>query len=246
MNIKVYVGYDPRDHDAYRVCEYTLKLHASGPVEVIPLKDWELRASGHYWRSYRVDERGQMWDDRDNKPFSTQFSFTRFAVPLMEKNSQDWVIFCDADMMFRDDIYKVLDEVDTKALYCVQHQHQPTEKVKMDGVLQSKYSRKNWSSFMVMKPSRITNMTPFALNNWDGSSLHGLRWVDDGMIGALDKRWNMLVGYDEIDNPANVHFTLGTPDMSHYTPSQWDGEWWDNLDRLNKGIRDETPPSLRD
>ena len=230
--MKVYIGYDPRDHDAYKVCAHTILEH-SPDAEIVPLKDWELRAQGAYWRSYKVDERGQMWDDRDGRPFSTQFSFTRFAVPILERKTSDWVLFCDADMMFKRDINTLLDEVDSsKALYCVQHNHQPTEAVKMDGVLQTSYNRKNWSSFMLMRPSALTGMTPFVLNNWEGSRLHGLTWVDNEMIGALDPRWNHLVGYDdEVIDPYNVHFTLGTPDMSHYTASRFDGEWWDALDR---------------
>ena len=60
--LKVFVGWDQRDIDAYEVCKKTLLDHASIPVEVIPIKEWEVRQQGVYWRAYHVDRDGQMWD----------------------------------------------------------------------------------------------------------------------------------------------------------------------------------------
>ena len=40
--MKVFVGYDPREDIAYRVCEYSIKARSVG-VEVIPLKQSQLR-----------------------------------------------------------------------------------------------------------------------------------------------------------------------------------------------------------
>ena len=102
--IRCYVGYDPRDDNAYKVCTRSLRKNASVPVEIIPLYDWELRKKGIYYRGYRMDGSGQMYDDKDNRPFSTQFSFTRFTVPLLEDYGSEWVMFMDADMMWRSDI----------------------------------------------------------------------------------------------------------------------------------------------
>ena len=238
--MKIFIGYDPRDHDAYRVCEQTIRENTSRPVEIIPLKEWELRSKGVYWRSYHVDVTGQMWDDKDGRPFSTQFSFTRFAVPILMDYADEWVLFCDADMMFRTDVHYLFDEIEhSKSLYCVQHNHKPTEAIKMDGVKQTSYNKKNWSSFMFMRPAGLRGMTPFVLNNWSGSALHGLTWCDAERIGSLDPRWNHLVGYDEPEDHYNTHFTLGTPDMKHHADSEWDGEWWDALDRANKGVLNE-------
>jgi hypothetical protein len=39
--LRVYIGWDQRDALAYEVCERSLRKNASGPVEVIALKDWE-------------------------------------------------------------------------------------------------------------------------------------------------------------------------------------------------------------
>jgi lipopolysaccharide biosynthesis glycosyltransferase len=239
--MKVYIGYDPRDDDAYKVAVQSILENTSAKVDIIPLKDWELRKKGVYWRPYRVDEKGQMWDEKDGKPFSTQFSFTRFAVPILEDYSDEWVLFIDADMMFRDDIEKLFAEADDKyGVMCVKHNQDAKERLKMDGVLQTQYNRKNWSSVMLMKPSKCRALTPYALNNWTGSQLHGLLFLDgDELIGALPPTWNFLAGYDDPSrNPKNVHFTLGSPDMVQFNAvvTPWDGEWWDCLDRANKGI----------
>ena len=65
--VRVYIGWDQRGALAFEVCRHTLLEHASIPLEIVALKDWELRARGLYWRPYQVDERGQMWDARDGK-----------------------------------------------------------------------------------------------------------------------------------------------------------------------------------
>lgn len=241
--MRVYIGYDPRDHLAYRVAEHTIKERASIDIEVLPLKDWELRQKRIYWRGYRVDASGQMWDDIDGKPFSSQFSFTRFAVPALEEYGDDWVLFMDADMMIRGDIAEVLDlagEAEGRpAVMCVKHNHQPSEGRKMDGVIQAAYNKKNWSSFMLMKPNRCHDLSLYALNNYGGGTLHGMVWAERGAIGELPPEWNHLAGYDAPGGePKNVHFTLGTPDMDgpHSPKTEWDAEWWDALDRARKGI----------
>ena len=35
--IRCYVGYDPRDDNAYKVCTRSLRKNASVPVEIVPL-----------------------------------------------------------------------------------------------------------------------------------------------------------------------------------------------------------------
>lgn len=213
--LKVFVGWDQRDALAYRVCEKSILDHASIPVEIIPLKDWELRHRGCYWRPYNVDERGQMWDGRDGRPFSTNFAFTRFCVPWLCDYKNEWVVFCDADMLWQADVAELLTLRDEKmAVMCVQHDHRPPEVSKMDGVMQVVYSRKNWSSMMVMNPSRCNALTPYAVNNQSGAWLHKMLWVDDGDIGNLPEEWNWLEGWSSPDlEPKVIHYTRGTPDM---------------------------------
>ena len=79
--IRCNVGYDPRDDNAFMVCIRSLRKNASVPVEIIPLYDWELRKKGIYYRGYRMDGSGQMYDDKDNRPFSTQFPLPGLPFP---------------------------------------------------------------------------------------------------------------------------------------------------------------------
>jgi hypothetical protein len=230
--VDVYIGWDQRDALAYRVCEASILEHASVPVNIIPLKDWELRGKGCYWRAYHVDEKGQMWDDRDDKPFSTNFSFTRFCVPWLSDYRDELVVFCDADMLWRADIAELLTAVDKDAaVSCVKHDHRPMEKKKMDGVLQTVYSRKNWSSVMVMNPMKCANLTPYAINNQTGSWLHSFCWVRDEEIGEIPEEWNFLEGWSPPDLTAKViHYTRGTPDMDPNV--DYAAPWWDAASKL--------------
>lgn len=226
--VRCFIGWDQRDALAFQICEASLKRHASIPVEVIALKDWELRASGNYWRPYNVDERGQMWDERDGKPFSTNFSFTRFMVPLLEDYGDERVIFCDPDMLWRGDVGELLELSGDADLACVKHDHQPEEAEKMTHNIQTRYWRKNWSSLMVMKPSACRALTRYAVNNQTGAWLHGMHWIGDERIGSLPVEWNWLEGWSdpEID-PKIVHFTRGTPDMAGYEKVPFADEYWD-------------------
>ena len=235
--IRCYVGYDPRDDNAYKVCTRSLRKNASVPVEIIPLYDWELRKKGIYYRGYRMDGSGQMYDDKDNRPFSTQFSFTRFTVPLLEDYGSEWVMFMDADMMWRSDIAELWDLIDRdKGLMCVHHNQEVKEKTKMDGVIQgpNTHGRKNWSSLMLINPDKSRDLTIYCANNMTGEWLHSLVWMREEDIGELPEEWNYLVGYSNPDiNPKIVHHTLGTPDMRMKCSTEYQEEWWSYLD--NKG-----------
>ena len=229
---RIFVGWDQRDALAYRVCEKSILDNATLPVEITPLKEWELRQKGCYWRPYRVDEKGQMWDDRDGRPFSTNFSFTRFCVPWLMDYKDEWVVFCDADMLWRADIAELMTYTDEKnAVICVKHDYRPKEQHKMDGVLQTTYQRKNWSSLMLMNPSRCKTLSAYAVNNMTGTWLHSMCWADEDRIGGLHESWNWLSGWasPEID-PKVIHYTLGTPDMAPNVDRA--SLWWDVASQL--------------
>lgn len=232
--IDIYIGYDIRDDRAFRVCESSLQLKASEPVRIHPLKDHECRRKHGYARPYRVEANGQMYDGVDHKPFSTQFSFTRFLVPYIAGYVDDLVVFCDADMLWRDDVYDLIrfcEDDKKRAVWCVRHEHNPAEAVKMDGVLQTQYRRKNWSSLVVWNPSRNPELTPDIVNHADGSWLHQFAWLEDEDIGHLPEFWNWLEGYsDPRIEPSIVHYTRGTPDMPGYENTaywqEWQKAWW--------------------
>ncbi len=225
--LRVYVGWDPRDALAYEVCVRSLKRHASIPVEVIPLKDWQLRRRRLYWRAYRIDGDGQMWDQRSGRPISTAFSLTRFCVPALQGYEGGWVLFSDPDMLWRADVAELVGLAqDDKALMCVKHDHRPDQATKMDGVLQTAYARKNWSSLMLINAWRNRGLTKYRINNASKEWLHRLCWLEDKEIGGLPEAWNWLEGWSapEID-PKAVHFTRGTPDMPGHEDSAYADAW---------------------
>lgn len=226
--MKIYIGYDPRDDLAYKVAETSLRKYSSIDLIINKISEPILRKKGCYWRTGWWDHNGQMFDNVDKQPFSTQFSFSRFGVPYLEEYGDEWVMFTDPDTMWRTDIAELVKLIDpTKAVMCVHHNQQVTEKTKMDNVIQSAntHGRKNWSSVMLLKPSQCNLLTTYALNNMSGSWLHGMLWVQDEMIGSIPEEWNYLVGHSnpKID-PKLCHFTYGTPDIVQVP--EYEDEWW--------------------
>lgn len=232
--LKIYTGWDPRDELAYRACVSSLLKHSTIPLRITPLKDYELRRHNIYSRAYFVERRGQMIDRNDSRPFSTQFSFTRFGIPLIDK-SDDWVIFCDADFLWRADVAELVEYFDdSKKLMCVQHDYRPEEITKFDGMSQKKYNRKNWSSLMAFRPARLP-ITKALLNGASGKFLHAFGWLEDEEIGGLPEEWNWLEGWSpDSVIPKVVHYTRGTPDMNGRLP--YDEEWWAAVNEWHPGM----------
>jgi len=231
--VRVYVGWDQRDAQALKVCCQSLMDHASVPVDIIPLTDFDLRKRGLFTRTYHtrhdpVTNTLQKIDDGDGKPFSTDFSFTRFAVPELENFGSDWVLFCDPDILWRADIAELWEQIERdKSLCCVKHDFTPENMYKMDGVRQTRYFRKAWSSLMAIRPDRCRMMNRRALNTSRGAWLHSLAWAgSDEEIGGLNEEWNWLAGHSSpaID-PSVVHFTSGTPDMEGHDDEPYADEW---------------------
>src|SRR3989304_5568516 len=81
----------------------------------------------------------------------------------------------------------------------------------MDGVGQTVYPRKNWSSVMLWNCHHPSNLM-FGIddvNNKPGSWLHGFGWLAENEIGELPKEWNWLEGWDKPGEtlPAIIHYT---------------------------------------
>lgn len=195
------------------------------PVHIQPLKERALRHAGLFYRPWRT-EGSQKIDVNDGKPFSTEFSFTRFLVPALCQ-WEGWALFLDCDWLFMADIADLLKELDdTKAVMVCQQEYRPTAETKMDGQRQEKYWRKNWSSFVAFNCSHPTNrmLTVSAVNEEPGSWLHGFGWVPDKEIGLLDPRWNWIEG-TTAGKPLGVHYTLGGPWFPHMQDVAFAEEW---------------------
>ena len=156
----IYIGYDPRDHEASEILTDSILKHASRPINIVTLNQMGLRRAGLYYRSPHIDS--TVWADKpsehmldrfDGRPYSTEFSFSRFLVPFLNQH-EGFALSMDNDMYFRSDPCEIFDKFATDyspALQCVQHEYADGGKValKLYGCPQTFYSRKNWSSVML-------------------------------------------------------------------------------------------------
>jgi hypothetical protein len=216
--IPVYVGYDPRENLAYEVCKYSLEKHSPG-IEVIPLKQQQLRVEEKYWRAA-------------DPLSSTEFTFTRFLVPHLT-GYEGWAVFCDCDFVWTVDIAELITHADPKyAVMVVKHNHTPSEDTKMDGCKQTQYPRKNWSSMILWNCSHPSNQSLDLelVNTESGQYLHRFSWLQDHEIGELSAEWNWLVGWNKESSdgaPKVYHWTQGGPWFKDYRNCEYADLWWD-------------------
>ncbi|MBM4072676.1 MAG: glycosyltransferase [Planctomycetes bacterium] len=226
---KVFVGWDSREDVAYQVCRSSMLRRASIALDVVPLRQPELRTQGHYWRAA-------------DPLASTEFTYTRFLVPTL-MNFSGWALFCDCDFLWLDDVAKLFELADDKfAVMCVQHDHRPPETTKMDGRIQTVYPRKNWSSLVLYNCGHPDNraLTAEVVNREPGAFLHRFRWLDDSLIGALPKTWNWLEGWDRRPGggpPSAVHFTRGGPWFKNHQHVEFAELWLHERDELLASCR---------
>ncbi len=238
----IWIGFDPREAAAFAVARHSIKRQLSQPIPIMGLVLSDLQKQGLYTRptSIRTNSEGriEMVDEISKRPdydgrISTQHANARFLVPHLAKTG--WAAFLDGDILARSNLSRMFDKLDSKyAAYCVKHNHQPSTTTKMDAQVQTKYARKNWSSVMVWNLEHPANraLTLEMVNTLPGKELHRLCWLDDGLIGALDPKYNHLVGEVEHDPAAFVaHFTCGVPDMPGYEAQPFANEWRDELAR---------------
>jgi len=145
----------------------------------------------------------------------------------------------DCDVLVRKKLDALFNYVEQNsshfALFCVQHHYAPPEGVKMDGQMQVRYARKNWSSVMAINLDHDSNrmLTLPRINKLPGRDLHRFCWLDNHEIGKLDTRWNWLVGHSASDiDPWIVHFTEGGPWLPAYQNVPYAEEWRQKRDAL--------------
>lgn len=222
----IYIGWDPREADAFAVARHSARRHCIAPIPVFGLVLSELRARGLYDRATSRKD-GRLFDDISGFAMATEFAISRFLIK--ELAGSGWALFMDSDMLVRDNLDQFFWNLDSKkAVMVVKHHYDPPEGEKMDGQLQLRYARKNWSSVMAINCDHPANkaLTVDLINSVPGRDLHAFKWLPDDLIGELDPKWNYLVGHTEgVDDPAIVHFTEGTPAMPGYEQSEYADEW---------------------
>lgn len=241
MSIRsIYLGFDKREGAAYAVARYSMLRWMTQPIPIMGLVQSDLRAQNLYWRKeeVRANQEGTGWQRYDmisDAPVSTEFSLTRFLVPYLAQTG--WSLFCDCDILVRDNIVRLFEHLENNcgdyAVMCVKHDHNPQETIKMDGQIQTRYARKNWSSVMAFNCDHPANksLTLDLVNTAPGRDLHAFCWLADRDIGELDPAYNYLVGHSKnIAEPKIVHFTEGTPVMDGFSECEYAKEWFDMQD----------------
>jgi len=203
---RIFVGYDSREDIAYRVLKYSLEKHASAPLDVRPLvlKDLDFP-----------------------RPFdplaSTEFTYTRFLVPIL-CDFKSRAVFMDCDMLCRADIVEIFQlDLEPYWLRVVKHDYHPTSTVKMDGRLQTRYPRKNWSSFMLLNCERLTVWSRENVLTQSGAWLHRFEPIPDDRIGEISKDWNVLDRYDA--RTKLIHYTEGGPWFDEHKDHPYGDIW---------------------
>lgn len=226
QSLRVFIGYDPAEAEAYRVCEASLRRRASIPVEVIPLQADRLAASGLLRRV--TDARGgELYDLHSNAPQATEFAISRFLVPLLAQTGP--ALFVDCDMVFLGDVAELLDLVDDRhAVRVVKHQHRPANAEKMCGKTQTAYPFKNWSSVVLWNCDHPANrrLSLYDVQSRPGRDLHAFYWLADPEIGELPPGWNWLVNEQPAPEALRLaHFTNGGPWFPNWQGAPYDDIW---------------------
>ena len=218
--INIFIGYDSKEKVAYNVLSHSIIQNSTKPVAITPIALNNLKDDF-------VRER--------NALSSTEFSFSRFMIPHL-MNYQGWALFMDCDMLMFEDISKLWRmRDDSKAIQVCKHDYTPKESKKFLGQVQTKYEKKNWSSFMLMNCKKCTTLTPDYVNKASGLELHQFKWLEgDHLIGDLPLEWNWLVGeYEHKEDVNNVHYTKGGPWFEEYAKCDYSQDWFRNLEESN-------------
>lgn len=229
---RVFIGWDPAQMAAWNVAQQSASSKTTIPLLINRLALAPLVRSGLYTRPTRYPsddlDRVGYWDEISNAPMSTGHAISRFFVPLLNQY-RGWALFTDGDVLFRRDLKDLFALADDRyAVMVVKHEaYDPGDAVKMEGQIQTRYERKNWSSVMLWNcahKANVVNLPPL-LNVVPGRDLHRFCWLRDEEIGTLPAEWNVLIGHSDLA-PALAHFTDGVPNMPGYEHVPYADEWY--------------------
>ena len=227
LPLRIFIGWDKAEIEAFHVLSHSILRHASIPVSITPV------AKHHLIKVY-TRQRGQYE--------STDFSLTRFLVPYLSEY-KGYSVFMDCDMLCRVDMAHLLETIkqdDHYAVWCCQHDYTPKTGTKFLGQPQTAYPRKNWSSFMVFDNGQCRALTPDYVNQATGLELHRFAWVRDRDIGSLPLAFNWLADEYEFSQDAlMVHYTRGGPWFSEYANTDYAQDWRDERELMRGVIHPE-------
>lgn len=205
---KVYIGFDQREQLAYDVAKFSIQRRTDKTVQVMPL---ELKNLTDILTRPIEKKDGKLWCPISEAYMATEFAISRFCIPFLTKG---WALFADSDIVCLADIKELFALADDRyAVMVVKHKQESGNDTKMDGQVQSYYSRKNWSSVMLFNCDHPAheNLTLEMLNTLPGRDLHRFCWLKDEEIGELPVGWNYLVDVTKEQNASLklLHYTEG-------------------------------------
>jgi hypothetical protein len=212
--LQVFIGHDNRENLAFWTCANSILRNTEEPISITPICSRQLPLT-------------RPWD----KMQSNDFAFTRWLVPYLS-DYEGYSLFVDCDFIFRDDISKIFDLADDKALKVCYHPWEGEEGIKYLGTVQTKYSRKCWSSLMLFNNQKCKQLTLDYVNTAHGLNLHQFKWLKDEEIGEIPLRWNWLVDVYAPDNNnvSAVHYTKGGPYFKETANCGYNELWWDEYE----------------
>lgn len=202
--LRIFVGFDPREVVAYHVFCNSVLRRTKANVSFTPV-------------------RGERRDG------SNDFIYARFRVAEMA-GFRGWALFADGDMICRTDIaelFEFADPIGTDVML-VKHAYQTKFPVKYLGQKNEDYPRKNWSSLMLVNCAAAAwqRMNAERIAKMSGSELHQFTFLDDDRMGGLPAEWNWLVGEYPYNTDAKIaHFTVGTPCWPEFSDWDYADEW---------------------
>jgi lipopolysaccharide biosynthesis glycosyltransferase len=252
----IFIGYDERQGDPFHVAKHSFLSRSSNPRTFVHKIDHRHeRNRGVFSRPWLIKEDGSYEDVRDGRPFSVQFSHSRFLTPYLakEKGASDWAMFIDCDVLCLDDVDVLFDTVrryhSDKAVVVVKHDYKPTNTTKMDGMSQFSYNKKCWSAMMLfnLNHPEVQALTPEIVDKATGRWLHQFDWLSsDDLIGAVDESWQFIPDHSEMTlntvgevgvlTPSIIHYTEGGPWFEEYRDCTYGDLWFKEFYLYKKGI----------
>jgi|TARA_R100000353_G_scaffold174328_2_gene142066 hypothetical protein len=218
--MKIFIGHDSRYPQATEVCERSIIDHNPDLKDQIHFLDKEIL------------KQSELYGRKDLPGESTEFSFTRFYIPML-CNYDGIAMFCDNDFLWQCDPTEMIKYLGDNDIAVVQHEDYNVTKNKMDGIENKSYPRKNWSSLIIYNCSKLQHLTKEYLDNATAAQLHELRWAKN--IGSIPPKYNWLVGLYEncgCTQLKGLHFTEGGPWFDKYKNCEFSEEWWEVYNSL--------------
>jgi lipopolysaccharide biosynthesis glycosyltransferase len=218
--LNVYIGFDTRNYGqqlAYEGCKRSIESKLNKEKYEVVVHQLNLK---------ELTNKGLMYRYFDHLA-STEFTYTRFLVPYLN-NYKGKALFCDSDFIWDCCVSEAFNYLkEEQAVACVKHDYTPHSHMKMGGLQQTVYPRKNWSSLMVFNcehPS-TRKLTVESVNTESPAWLHRMLWANDNEIGEIPYQYNYLVGYYESNDAKVFHFTDGGPWHPGYENVEYGYHW---------------------